>query len=278
MAFCVACSGNFGGAREHPITVEGDAQKRVVYSPHVYGPDVYEHNYFKGKHFRDELPKVWDSQLGWLVPELKKAVIIGEWGATMKGKAGVVQDDMAKYLVDNCMYNNVWWAMNPDSGDTGGLMNWAWDRYDAKRLAVTTKMIPDPSQFGLSDGKLCFHQGTWPNKDCAAVEPFPEAAAAPAAAAPAAAADEEAAPAADEEAAAGAEEEEAAAAPKAAAPAAAAPKKALPADAPEPAEEAEVTKVPKEVKAAAAAKKPVQVEVDNEGDGAAVEVKPDERL
>ena len=114
--------------------------------------------------------KVWDSQLGWLVPELKKGVVIGEWGAKMKGKSATVQNDLAKYLVDNCMYNNVWWAMNPDSGDTGGLMSWNWDSYDRSRLDVPSKMIPDPSAFGIQHNKLCFHQGTWPNADCALVD------------------------------------------------------------------------------------------------------------
>lgn len=37
------------------------------------------------------LSQVWDSQLGWLAPTLKKGIIIGEWGGNLIGKDDVVQ-------------------------------------------------------------------------------------------------------------------------------------------------------------------------------------------
>jgi endoglucanase len=69
-------SGNFEGAKEAPIEVPG-VDNRVVYSPHVYGPAVHEHPYFQGEGFEQRLPQVWDAQLGWLVPTLKRGVVIG---------------------------------------------------------------------------------------------------------------------------------------------------------------------------------------------------------
>jgi hypothetical protein len=43
----------------NPIAVANEGvMKRVVYSPHVYGPDVFNHGYFKTDDFRDNLPKV----------------------------------------------------------------------------------------------------------------------------------------------------------------------------------------------------------------------------
>lgn len=62
---------------------------------------------------------MWDSQLGWLVGELKKGIIVGEWGGSLVGKDDVVQRELGKYLVENCIASNVWWAINPESTDTG---------------------------------------------------------------------------------------------------------------------------------------------------------------
>lgn len=35
-----------------------DVMERVVYSPHVYGPDVYDHPYFKSTKLKETLWKV----------------------------------------------------------------------------------------------------------------------------------------------------------------------------------------------------------------------------
>ena len=142
-------------------------------SPHVYGPDVYDHPYFKVApgDLKQELDKVWDSQMGWLIPKLQKGMIIGEWGGSLKGKDEVVQTALGQWLVDNCMANNVWWAINPESSDTGGIMAWNWRTYDKKRLDLVDAIIPDPTRFGIKRSKLCLHLGTYPNPQCP-VQPF----------------------------------------------------------------------------------------------------------
>jgi hypothetical protein len=57
--------------------------------------------------------------MGWLIPKLQHGMMIGEWGGNMRGTDDIVQKELAKWLVDNCMANNIWWAINPESGDTG---------------------------------------------------------------------------------------------------------------------------------------------------------------
>jgi hypothetical protein len=119
----------------------------------------------------NELVKVWDSQMGWLIPKLQKGMIIGEWGGSLKGRDEIVQTELAKWLVKNCMANNVWWAINPESSDTGGIMAWNWKTYDKRRLDLVDSIFPDPTQFGIKHSKLCLRFGTYPNPQCP-VQPF----------------------------------------------------------------------------------------------------------
>jgi len=116
--------------------------------------------------------QVWDAQMGWLVPTLKKGIIIGEWGGTLQGKDIIVQNDLAQWMVDNCITNNVYWALNPDSGDTGGIMGWDWASYDEKKIQLVNSVIADPSAFGIQHGKVCLHYGTFPNDQCQFKNPF----------------------------------------------------------------------------------------------------------
>ena len=48
------------------------------------------------------------------------------------GKDGTVQEHLAQWMVDNCLTSNFWWALNPGSADTDGLMSPDWTHYDER--------------------------------------------------------------------------------------------------------------------------------------------------
>lgn len=50
------------------------------------------------------------------------------------GKDGTVQEKLAQWMVDNCMTSNFWWALNPGSADTDGLMSPDWTHYDERSV------------------------------------------------------------------------------------------------------------------------------------------------
>lgn len=60
--------GNFDGAKHAPIrTGRADLDKRVVYSPHIYGPEVFSHhNYFRDPSFPENMLDIWDYQFSWI--------------------------------------------------------------------------------------------------------------------------------------------------------------------------------------------------------------------
>lgn len=66
--------------------------KRVVYSPHVYGPDAFEQDYFTDKSFPKNLPAIWDAQWAFAEEATGRAISVGEWGGKYKY---VVQQNIA---------------------------------------------------------------------------------------------------------------------------------------------------------------------------------------
>merc|ERR1712146_633172 len=102
---------------------------RIVYSPHVYGPDVYRQVYFNAATFPSNMPEIWTDHFGYLCTQSDRCVCLGEWGGF--GKKGSKdlkwQCELAKYIKYKMMGNNFYWCLNPDSGDTGGLLGNNWD-------------------------------------------------------------------------------------------------------------------------------------------------------
>ena len=56
-------------------------QNKLVYSPHVYGPDVFNQTYFAANNFPDNMPAIWDQHFGYIanLTNVTNAVVTGEW-------------------------------------------------------------------------------------------------------------------------------------------------------------------------------------------------------
>ena len=55
------------------------------------------------------------------------------------------QDYFAKYLVDRCLSDQFVWDLNPESGDTGGILRGDWWTPETKKLALYASVQPHPS-------------------------------------------------------------------------------------------------------------------------------------
>ncbi len=53
---------NIDGAKTAPVLL--DNTKKLVYSPHVYGPAVYIQPYFRASNFPSNMPAIWDAHFG----------------------------------------------------------------------------------------------------------------------------------------------------------------------------------------------------------------------
>lgn len=146
--------GNLRGAQNNPIKTL-DKMSRLVYSPHCYGPDVAYQEYFNDPSFPKNMPAIWTDHWGFVQNKTGSAVIIGEWGGHPTGNDLVWLNAFVGYLGANNLRSTFFWCLNPDSGDTGGIMDNSWTTADPQRLAILATLQPNPTKFTVSGGKVC---------------------------------------------------------------------------------------------------------------------------
>jgi endoglucanase len=118
--------GNLTGVKAFPIVLS--KPEKLVYSPHEYGPEVFAQKWFTAAEFPGNLPGIWDKFFGYLHKGGQSHLLVGEFGirdaASAEGKAGVWFDEFLKYMGKD--YSWTFWCLNPNSGDTGGLLTSDW--------------------------------------------------------------------------------------------------------------------------------------------------------
>jgi|EP00624_Nannochloropsis_granulata_P004332 endoglucanase len=162
------------GMRNFPIDLgRPDWTRRVVYSPHVYGPDVYDRPAFNFG-FPDNLPGIWESSFGFVESlHWQNAVVIGEWGGKYgRGPSGrrdkTWADTLAGWVVGRCLEDNFYWCVNPDSSDTGGILEDDWITPVQPKLDLLRRVQPHPSLLYWTPpgNAVCLSEGEYANPKC----------------------------------------------------------------------------------------------------------------
>jgi len=109
-----------------PLNIPAD---RLVFSPHVYGPDVFEQPYFDDPNFPENLPGIWTTHFGFLADN-GRILAPGEFGGRY-GHGGdprdvAWQNHLIDYFIEKQICHFFYWSWNPNSGDTGGLLQDDW--------------------------------------------------------------------------------------------------------------------------------------------------------
>lgn len=110
-------------------------KNKVVLSPHVYGPSVHSHQYFDANDFPRNMPAIWDDHFGEADRVTKLATVIGEWGGFYKDKDKEWQDTFFRYIGERNL-SFFYWCLNPESSDTGGLLEDDWITPEKRRLSL----------------------------------------------------------------------------------------------------------------------------------------------
>ena len=146
---------NLEGVRNTGITFDLTTygENRFVWSPHVYGGDVTR-NY-------DYSETAWNAHWGYLVdgthPSNEAASLIGEFGTKYHGTMVNWLDDLIDYLIQIDQRNTFYWCLNPNSGDTGGLLQNDWTTEESAKLAALERLQPNPSkiEYNAGSGQVC---------------------------------------------------------------------------------------------------------------------------
>jgi endoglucanase len=126
--------GNLEGAEQYPVRLS--EPDKLVYSTHDYGPEVYPQSWFWASDFPHNLEHIWQQHWGYLQLEGRAPVLVGEFGARSVGKGveGMWLSALVAFM-KNYGFSYTYWAWNPDSGDTGGLLKDDWKTLDQAKLA-----------------------------------------------------------------------------------------------------------------------------------------------
>jgi len=127
--------------------------------------------HFKGYvDFPESQLSEWERCWGFIEETTGHACVLGEWGGKYDSyhndKDMLWQDRFAKYLVEKCLSDQFVWDLNPESGDTGGVLksNW-WDEEEAK-LALYDTVQPHPSWLFKEGDKFFLEPGQYANPKC----------------------------------------------------------------------------------------------------------------
>ena len=153
--------GNLMGVRDRPIDLNVD--NKLVYSAHDYPNSVWAQPWFQGDNFAAGLPAKFDQMWGYIYKEGIAPVYIGEFGTNLTDpKDAPWLEAITSYLsgdLDNNGTHDIpagkqgvswtFWSWNPNSGDTGGILNNDWRTVNEAKMAYLT---PIEFDFGSDAG------------------------------------------------------------------------------------------------------------------------------
>ena len=125
---------NLEGVASRPLAALPDASK-LVYSPHVYGPSVAPQPYFSEEGFPGIMGGIWETHFGYVASSGKGCVVVGEWGGWFTGSDAVWQRAFSQHLAKHHI-GSFYWALNPTSRDTGGLVLADWKTPNTLKLEM----------------------------------------------------------------------------------------------------------------------------------------------
>lgn len=159
--------GALAGVRDRPVQLT--VPNKLVYSPHAYPNSIFSQTWFSDASFPQNLFAVWQQNWGFIYEEGIAPIMLGEFGSRFVDPKDVQwMDKMYEYLqgdLDGNGTNDVpagqygiswtWWSLNPNSSDTGGILQDDWrtvHQFKVDNLA--------PSMFDFGGGTTSGGGGT----------------------------------------------------------------------------------------------------------------------
>ena len=138
--------GQLEGVRDDPVVL--NIANKVVYSPHDYPNSVYAQPWFQAADFKDKLPDEFREHWGYIFEENIAPILLGEFGTKLQDAKDIAWlDEITGYLNGDFDTNGTrdlavsqegmsfaYWSWNPNSGDTGGILNDDWTTVNQARV------------------------------------------------------------------------------------------------------------------------------------------------
>ncbi|WP_410676020.1 cellulase family glycosylhydrolase [Amycolatopsis sp. cmx-4-68] len=149
---CGWWGGNLSGAKQFPVRLS--KPDKLVYSAHEYATSVFAQPWFSDPSFPANLPALWDHFFGYLQKQNIAPVLLGEFGTTLADPRDKTWlQELMKYTgTGPTGMSFTYWSWNPNSGDTGGILNDDWTTVNqAKQAILQPYLIPPVGSGGTTD-------------------------------------------------------------------------------------------------------------------------------
>jgi len=133
--------GNLVSAVSMPVKLA--TANKVVYSPHDYGPGVYNQPWFNDPEFPKNLPKIWTDHWAFIHINKKAPILIGEFGGHLSdtvSKEGQWQNKLVEFIKNHTLSFS-YWCLNPNSGNTGGILYDDWKTEDTHKVNMLKQIL-----------------------------------------------------------------------------------------------------------------------------------------
>src|SRR5262249_718134 len=140
---CYGWGGNLQGVRTAPVAF--DVPNRLVYSTHDYPESVSSHPWFNAPDYPHNLRQVVDSYWGYIQKQCIAPVLVGEFGSKLETTSDQQWfSQLIQYLgTGSGGINWTIWSWNPDSGDTGGILENDWQTVNqTKQQSLNPILFP----------------------------------------------------------------------------------------------------------------------------------------
>ena len=136
--------GQLMGAEQYPVVLSNP--NKLIYSAHEYGPEVAPQDWFDAPDFPNNMQQLWDDHYHYLYQNNTSPILIGEFGIkdqnAFNGIAYTWFTEFMDFMGD--IYSWTFWTMNPNSGDTGGILQDDWTSVNQWKLDVLLPHIAPP--------------------------------------------------------------------------------------------------------------------------------------
>ncbi|MEV4052147.1 cellulase family glycosylhydrolase [Amycolatopsis sp. NPDC049688] len=149
---CGWWGGNLSGAKQFPVRLS--KPDKLVYSAHEYATSVFAQTWFSDPAFPANLPALWDHFFGYLQKQNIAPVLLGEFGSTLADPRDKVWlQELMKYAgTGPSGMSFTYWSWNPNSGDTGGILNDDWTTVNQTKQAILQPYLIPPVGSGGNPG------------------------------------------------------------------------------------------------------------------------------
>jgi endoglucanase len=133
--------GNLEGVARFPVRLNN--QRKLVYSPHEYGPGVFQQAWFQDKAFPQNLRDRWEIGWNYIATRNIAPIYIGEFGGRQVDQTspeGIWQRQLVQFI-NNQKLSFTYWSWNPNSDDTGGILQDDWQTIDQPKQTLLNSLL-----------------------------------------------------------------------------------------------------------------------------------------